>query len=91
MESAKQRHNCGCVPCARIRATDGRVGRSVCRGGWGVKTEVESARRPPSTALQPTRPALPALNMLRPHSTSRRHGSDVKVGVADGAPICWDY
>lgn len=88
MESAKQRHNCGCVQGARIRATDGRGWRLLCRGGWGVKAEAKSARRPPSADLQPARPAP---NMLRPHSTSRRHGSDVKVGVADGAPICWDY
>lgn len=54
-----------------------------------VITEAESARRPSSAALRLTQPALPARNRLRPHSLSRRHGSDAEVGVADGAPVCW--
>lgn len=36
-------------------------------------------------ALQLSPPVLPALDMLRPHSLSRFHGSDVEVGVFDGA------
>lgn len=37
------------------------------------------------SVLQLSQPVLPALSMLRPHSLSRFHGSDVQVGVPDGA------
>lgn len=40
---------------------------------------------PSPPALKLSQSVLPALNMLRPHSLSRFHGSDVEVGVSDGA------
>lgn len=44
----------------------------------------ESVRWPSPPALQLSQSVLPALNMLRPHSLSCFHGSDVKMGIPDG-------
>lgn len=47
----------------------------------------ESVWWPSPPALQLSQPVLSSLNMLRPHSLSRFHGSDVEVGVLDGARV----
>lgn len=50
-----------------------------------VLSVAESGQWPSPPVLQLTQSVLPALNVLRPHSVSRFHGSDVEVGVPDGA------
>lgn len=44
----------------------------------------ESVRWPSPPALQLSQSVFPALNMLRPHSLSCFHGSNVKMGIPDG-------
>lgn len=93
-----QCHNCGCVIKYKITGMIihhiwvcqlfQRVGENLqSKLFWSVIQlgVPESVWWPLPPALQLSQSVLPGLNMLRPHSLSCFHGSDVQVGVPDGA------
>lgn len=61
-----------------------RCGESLQWKPFPSVTESQSVGWPSPPALQLSQSVLPALNVLRPHSLSCFHGSDVEVGVPDG-------
>lgn len=93
-----QCHNCGCVIKYKITGMIihhiwvcqlfQRVGENLqSKLFWSVIQlgVPESVWWPLPPALQLSQSVLPGQNMLRPHSLSCFHGSDVQVGVPDGA------